>query len=128
MIGVLENPRVVKRTSACAHAVAAGDVHHVPGRFRRGNISVADYRDTLRRLDHLADAREDHHPGEPLFACPPMNENRCGADTLEHAYPVGRGDVFVVPAETHFGRDRQLHRIDHRLHEVRGLVQLGHHR
>ena len=106
MIGVLENPRVVKRTSACAHPVAAGGVHHVPGRFRCGNISIADHRDILCRLDHLADAREIHRPGETLFACPPVNENRRRADIFEHAHQVGCGDVVVIPAETHLGRNR----------------------
>jgi hypothetical protein len=41
---------------------------------------------------------------------------------------MGRGEVFVIPAEAHFGGDGNLHGVDHAFDERGGLVQFSHHR
>src|SRR5438128_2141592 len=45
-----------------------------------------------------------------------MHENRGHAHVFERAGQGGRGDVPIVPAETHLRRDRHFHCVHHAFH------------
>ena len=123
-----ENPRVVERAAADAHARAARRFEHVLGCDRRGDVAVADDGDRPHRGDHRADAGEVHRAGKALGARPSVHEDRGHADVLEHAREVRCGQVVVVPAEPHLRGHGNPHRLDHAPHQRRGLGQFGHHR
>ena len=94
----------------------------------RGDVAVADDRDPAHRPDHGADAGEVHRAAETLGARPAVHEDRGHPGVLQHAGEIGRGEIFVVPAEAHLGGDGDFHRLDHAADERGGLVKLGHHR
>ena len=124
---VLENPRIVKRAAADAHAGAAGFVEHLLRGLRRDDVAVADDGNVFHGFDDLADAGEIHRAAETLLARPAMNENRGDAGVLQRARQIRRGQIVVVPAEPHLGGDGNFHGVDHAADERGGFVQFGHH-
>ena len=125
---MLENPGIVKRPAADAHAGTAGFVEHLLRRLGRDDVAITDNRNGFHHIHHRPDAREVHRSAEALFARAAMHEDRCHAHVFERAGEVRRGEVLVVPAEAHLGGDGNLERIDHAFDQRGRLVQLGHHR
>ena len=93
----------------------------------RGHVAVADDGNGFHRLHHGANAREIDRAAKALFARAAMDEDRRHADVLQRAGQVGRGQILVVPAEPHLGRDGNLHGVHHAADERGGLVEFGHH-
>ncbi len=79
-----ENPRVVKRAAADAHARAAGRVEHQLRGLRAGDVAVADDRDALHRRDDAPDARQIHRAVEALLPRAAVDHDR-GAPVSSNA-------------------------------------------
>src|SRR5438270_840730 len=108
-----ENPRIIKRAAADAHAGTTGFIEHFFCRLRGDDIAVADDRDAFDGFDDFADAGEVDGAAKALFAGAAMDEDGGDAGVLERAGEVGGGQVCVVPAEAHFGGDGNFDGVDH---------------
>ena len=124
---VLENPRVVKRSAANGHTCAASGLQHVFGRLSGGDIAVAHHWQVGHGFDHAADAFELYGAVKTLRARAAVDENGGTTGIGQGAGELGRGDVVVIPAETHLGGNWDFECLDHAAHEGLRLGQLGHH-
>ncbi len=124
---VLEDPGVVEGAAADADAGAAGLVEHHFRGLGSGDIAVADDGDGFEGLHDGADAGQADRAGESLRAGAAMDEDGGDAGVFERARQVRGGDVVVVPAEAHLGRNGDLHCLDHAFDEAGGLGEFGHH-
>ena len=89
MIRAAENPRIIKRAAADAHAGAAGLVEHMFRGLGCGDIAVADDGNFFDGFDDGTDAREIDAAGESLGAGAAVDENRGDTDVFEDA-----GEMF----------------------------------
>jgi hypothetical protein len=127
MPGVPENPRIVKRAAPDAHARAACFLEHHFGRLRRGDVAIADDGNARTACTTARMPARLTVPPKTLLARAAMHKNRRRARVFQRARQVRRRQVFVVPAQPHFGGDRNFHRVHHAAHQRGGFVQLGHH-
>ncbi len=124
---VPENPRVIERAATDADRGAAGAIeHHLRGLWRR-DVAVANHGRAFQRLHDGADAGEVHRAAETLLSGASVDRDGGDAGIFEGASEVGRGEVFIVPAEPHFGGDGDFHGADHQADESRGFGVIGHH-
>ena len=127
MFCVRKNPRIVKCAAPDAHAGATGPVYHDLRRFGRDYVAVPNHRNPSDGLHHRGNPLKIDAASKTLLARASMNENRRHTHVFEGASQLRGGDIFIIPAQPHFGRDGNFHRLHHAFHQSRGFLVLGHH-
>jgi nifR3 family TIM-barrel protein len=113
MLGVEENPRVVKRAPPNAHAGATRFVEHPLRRFGRCHVAIADHGNRPHSFHDFADARQVHRSAKALFARAPVDEDGRDTDVFQGARKVckvGGGSAMM----TELGRTSAL---------VKGMIE-----
>src|SRR5436309_11954819 len=105
---VLKNPWIVKGAASDTHAGAAGFINHLAGSFGSDDVAVADDRNGLDCLHDRADTGKVHNTPKALLAGAAMDENPRDTCVFESARQIRRSDVVVIPAQPHFGSDRDF--------------------
>ena len=123
-----KDPRVIEGAATDTDAGATGDINHVFGGFRRGDIAIADHRDGFYSFHDRTYSVEIDSPTKPLLASAAMHENGSDSYILQSSRQIRSCQVLIIPAETHFGSDRNPDGIDHPFYELRGFSQFSHHR
>lgn len=121
-----ENPRIEQRAAADGNRVTAGLRAHPPGVGDGPHVAVPHNGNPLDRLNHRADSLDQDRPPESLLPGAPVDRDRRDAELFELPRERGGGDPRPVPAEPHFDRDRNAHRLDHLPDQPAGAVGIAH--
>src|ERR1043165_1616990 len=108
MIRMRKNPGIVKSPAANTNTSAAGLLEHLPGRLRGRYVAIPDDGDGRHGFHDSSDSSKVDNTGKALFPRSAMNKNGRGARSLECPSQIRRGDVILIPTQSHFRRDRNL--------------------